>query len=158
MNTLQGHRGSIWCLQLTGSTLTTGSADETIKLWDLETEACIATLPGHKASVASIYVYEKYLISASLDKSIKVWDLTSRVTIKSFVGHEAAVGCVQLDGMKVVSGSADETVKIWDLRSSKCLSTMRQDSAVACLQFEEEKLAIGTRKKLRMCDYSARDS
>jgi hypothetical protein len=86
------------------------------------------------------------------------------------------VGCLQFDANKVLSGSSDETVKVtsppqaggfrevltpsssidqvWDMGSGKCLSTLSQQSAVACLHFVDHRLAVGTRSTLTIFDYN----
>lgn len=47
--TLHGHKDSVECLALDGpfGTLVTGSADRTIRVWDLSSLRCIGTLHGH---------------------------------------------------------------------------------------------------------------
>jgi hypothetical protein len=43
---------------------------------------------------------------------------------------------------------------VWDLGSGKCLSTLAQQSAVACLHFVDHRLAVGTRSSLTIYDYN----
>eukprot|EP01088_Endostelium_zonatum_P006405 TRINITY_DN1852_c0_g1_i1.p1 TRINITY_DN1852_c0_g1~~TRINITY_DN1852_c0_g1_i1.p1 ORF type:complete len:437 (-),score=66.81 TRINITY_DN1852_c0_g1_i1:72-1382(-) len=179
ISTLKGHKGSIWCIAVAdeeqtpeGNTVrrvVTGSADETVKVWDIERGTVINTMVGHKISVASVGVYGDRIVSGSLDRSIMIWDMRQggqAGPVRKLVEHTGAVGCVQMDDVKVVSGSADECVKIWDLRTLssstqadhgttiRSVNTIRQDTAVACLQFDKARLAVGTRKKLKMFDYS----
>lgn len=50
--TLTGHTGVVYCLiQLRNGDLVSGSCDDTIKIWNIETRACIQTLAGHTDSV-----------------------------------------------------------------------------------------------------------
>jgi translation initiation factor 3 subunit I len=44
--TLTGHTGSIWCLDFTEGTLVTGSADQTARVWDIETGKCLGSITG----------------------------------------------------------------------------------------------------------------
>lgn len=57
--------------------IATGSRDKTIKLWNAESGAIIATLRGHDNWLRALVFHPdgRYLLSASDDKSIKVWDL-----------------------------------------------------------------------------------
>jgi WD40 repeat protein len=156
--TLTGHSGSIWCLDFTNGTLVTGSADQTVRVWDLETTKCLGSISGHSASIASLQYDESLnmLLTASLDKYVKAWDLRQmpRTCMRAFIGHDGPVGCLQFDACKVLTGSSDENVKVWDLGSGKCLSTLPQQSAVACLHFVDHRLAVGTRSTLTVSDYN----
>jgi len=46
LNTLHGHTSGVWSVGFSpdGSTLVSGSQDETIKLWDVKTGECLKTL------------------------------------------------------------------------------------------------------------------
>ena len=54
-----------------------GSVDYALRLWDLETGACLRTLEGHTDSVwsASVSLDWRRAVSGSLDKTLCVWDL-----------------------------------------------------------------------------------
>jgi hypothetical protein len=56
-------------------TLASASRDNTIKLWNLESQKPIATLTGHSDSVWSVAFSPdgNTLASASFDKTIKLW-------------------------------------------------------------------------------------
>jgi WD40 repeat protein len=58
-----------------GKTLASGSDDETIKLWNLDSKQEIATLEGHRDSVMTVAFSPdgKTLASGSCDMTIKFW-------------------------------------------------------------------------------------
>ena len=60
-----------------GKTLVSGSDDNTIKLWDVETGQEIRTLKGHDNYVRSVNFSPdgKTLVSGSADRTIKLWNL-----------------------------------------------------------------------------------
>ena len=74
---LEGH--TKWVLTvcaLDANRIASGSADETIKIWNVETGACIRTLMGHIDFVATICkLDENRIASGSYDKTIKIWDV-----------------------------------------------------------------------------------
>ena len=55
----------------------TGSADRTIKIWDLVQGKLKLTLTGHINTVRGLVISERhpYLFSCGEDKQVKCWDL-----------------------------------------------------------------------------------
>ena len=69
--TLLGHTDTVRCLQVNGSILISGSYDNTLKIWDLESGLCKNTLYGHTDSVLCLQFDHEKIISGSADKTIK---------------------------------------------------------------------------------------
>ena len=65
------------CVSADGSRLFSGSDDNTIKVWDVATGACLQTLEGHARWVRSVCVSAdgSRLFSGSRDNTIKVWNI-----------------------------------------------------------------------------------
>ena len=63
------------CVSADGSRLFSGSRDNTIKVWDVATGACVQTLEEHTNSVSSVCVSAdgSRLFSMGYDGTIKVW-------------------------------------------------------------------------------------
>lgn len=135
--TLTGHSESINCVAMTpnGQLLASGSEDNTIKLWDLNTEECLATLEGHEAGVKSVAITPdgETLVSGSADNTIKLWQLPEDLNeaicpdpIYTLTGHTDWVKCLALtpDGHILASGSQDKTIKLWDLETGELKSTL----------------------------------
>jgi WD40 repeat protein len=104
-----------------GRFIASGSADSSVKIWDLETGLEIWTLPEHEAAVRSVAYSPngKHVVSGAADYAVKIWDVESGEELKSLAGHGSVVNSVAYspDGRYVVSGSTDRTVKIWDAES-----------------------------------------
>ena len=49
-----------------------GSTDNTIRIWDIDSGECIKTLEGHTTLVRSVFVKDNLIISGSTDKSIRI--------------------------------------------------------------------------------------
>src|SRR4029079_4734515 len=66
-----------------GKTLASGSADNTLKLWDVTTQKLLATLEGHSSSVNAVAFSPdgKTLASGSADNTTIQWDSKSQEII-----------------------------------------------------------------------------
>ncbi len=135
--TLTGHSESINTVAISpdGQLLVSGSEDNTIKLWDLETEECLATLEGHEAGVKAVAISPdgQLLVSGSADNTIKLWQLPGGKDepicidpIYTLTGHTDWVKCLAIspDGQVLASGSQDKTIKLWQLETGELKSTL----------------------------------
>lgn len=128
--TLQGHASYINVLVLSpdGETLISGSADKTIKLWDLKTGRERQTLTGHTSFVNALAISPdgSTLVSGSADRTIRVWDLTTGNQRQVLTGHTSFINALVItaDGETLISGSADKTIKFWNLATGKLLRTL----------------------------------
>lgn len=77
---LTGHTKNVFCVAYSpdGSILASASADNTIRLWNVETGKHIKTLTGHTAPIKNIKFSSDghALASCSMDATILLWDLT----------------------------------------------------------------------------------
>jgi WD40 repeat protein len=90
-----------------GQRALSGSADQTLKLWDIKTGACLRTLFGHSAGVRSVAVLPdgQRALSASDDYTLKLWDLATGACLHTFYGEQRFNCCaVAADGRTVVAG------------------------------------------------------
>ncbi|NJM98818.1 MAG: hypothetical protein HC800_18165 [Phormidesmis sp. RL_2_1] len=138
ISTFQGHQNWVCSVAFSpdGKRLASGSADRTIKLWDVETGECLQTLTGHSNWVMSVAFSPEgeQLISGSADRTIKLWDVETGECFKTVAGHQHGVWSVAFSpirkaslqgiGQCFVSGSADRTIKLWDGATGECLQTM----------------------------------
>jgi WD40 repeat protein len=128
---LAGHKSYINCLIISpdGSTLLSGSADNTIKLWSLETGQEIKTLVGHTSYVNTLAITPdgKTLVSGSADGTIKLWDLAAGQETKTLRGHQGYVNALDInpDGTVLASVSTDKTIRLWDLKTGVTMRTLR---------------------------------
>ena len=128
--TLIEHTGDVFsvAISMDGTTIISGSADHTVKLWDTRTGACKITLRGHEDSVFGVAITRDgtRVISGSGDKTIKLWDTRTGDCISTLVGHTESISSISLsgDGFTIASGSFDKTVRLWSTRTGDCLSTL----------------------------------
>ena len=63
------------CFSPDGKQLVSGSLDETVRLWDVETGACVRTLEGHDSTVLSVRFSPngRRVASGSDDRTVRLW-------------------------------------------------------------------------------------
>ncbi len=148
-HTLQGYNCQVFCsLSLDGQRLFSGSDDNTIKIWDLNTNTCTATLEGHNRPVFSVALDGEKLFSSSMDQTIKIWDLNTNTCTATLHGHNGSLESLALDGNRLFSSSMDRTIKIWDLNTNTCTATLQgHNESVSSLVLDGQRLFSGSYDK-----------
>ncbi len=127
---LEGHTDSIESVALSadGRIAVSGSSDNTLRVWNLESSDCLKVLEGHSDSVTCLALSAdgRLAVSGSRDKTLRVWNLSSGKCLKVLEGHFRSVTSLALsaDGRCIVSASLDATLRVWDLESSDCLKVL----------------------------------
>lgn len=133
--TLTGHTGEVNTVAFTpdGQKLASGSDDQTIKIWNLNTLQELRTLRGHKYWVYSVAISPngQTIVSGSKDNTIKVWNLNTGEEQGTLTGHTSYINSVAIspDGQKIASASYDKTIKVWNLNTLQELLTLRGHTA-----------------------------
>ena len=104
------------------TTLATGSADGTIRLFDISGVTRVtATMKAHTTSVWSLAFSPdgEILAAASDDKTVSLWNAHTGAFIDRLTGHAAAVRSVTFspDGSQIATASFDKKIGIWDVRN-----------------------------------------
>ena len=52
-----------------------GSLDTSIRVWNVESGACVSTLVGHQSLTSGMELRENILVSGNADSTVKVWNI-----------------------------------------------------------------------------------
>lgn len=115
------------------SIVATGSADGTVRLWDMSTGSKMTELVGHDDWVREVAFSPdgKTLASASDDGKVILWDVARRTASRTLTGHTDWVFCIAFspDGKTLASGARDGEVRLWDLSTGVALWASHAQSA-----------------------------
>ncbi|OUL25206.1 serine/threonine protein kinase [Nostoc sp. RF31YmG] len=130
VNSLTAHTDWIDSLAISadGQTLVSGSADKSIKIWNLQTGALKTTLSLHSDVVSSVAISRdgKTVVSSSKDGTIKIWNLltgTLKATLPRIQDWVNSV-VISPNGETLVTGGTDKKIKIWNLQTGDLKHTL----------------------------------
>ena len=129
LGTLTGHDGSVYSVAFSpdGKTLaTSGSWDETLRLWDVQTGEVMRTLSLRPVLSVAFSPDGKALAIGSMNRSAQLWDTKTGYLEREFTGHTSVVASVAFSptGKMLASGSWDQTVRLWDAQSGELKRTL----------------------------------
>jgi division protein 1 len=135
---LESHVDEVTAIHFRGDTLVSGSADKTLRQWDLVKGRCVQTLDILWAAaqatatntsdstwrqtgratdtsadfVGAIQVFDAALACGTADGMVRLWDLRSGQVHRSLVGHTGPVTALQFDDVHLVTGSVDRSIRV----------------------------------------------
>ncbi|KAK2810945.1 Mitochondrial fission protein [Emmonsiellopsis sp. PD_5] len=163
---LEAHVDEVTALHFRGDMLVSGSADKTLRQWDLVKGRCVQTLdvlwaaaqastlssaenpwrptgrlPDASADfVGALQCFDAALACGTADGMVRLWDLRSGQVHRSLVGHTGPVTCLQFDDVHLVTGSMDRSIRIWDLRTGSIFDAYAYDHPVTSMMFDTRRI------------------
>nr|XP_008367145.2 LOW QUALITY PROTEIN: protein pleiotropic regulatory locus 1-like [Malus domestica] len=138
---ISGHLGWVRAIAFDPSNkwFCTGSADRTIKIWDVATGTLQLTVTGHIEQIRGLAVSSRhtYMFSAGDDKLVKCWDLEQNKVIRSYHGHLSGVYCLALHPTLdvLLTGGRDSVCRVWDIRSKMQVHALSGHDNTVCSVF-----------------------
>uniref|UniRef100_A0A060TCD3 Pre-mRNA-splicing factor PRP46 n=1 Tax=Blastobotrys adeninivorans TaxID=409370 RepID=A0A060TCD3_BLAAD len=165
MRVISGHQGWVRsvCVEPDNQWFATGSADKTIKIWDLASGTLKLTLTGHIMAVRGLAVSPRhpYLFSAGEDKMVKCWDLEHNKVVRHYHGHLSAVYGLDLHPNLdlIVTSGRDAVVRVWDMRTRHAVHVLSGHkaavSSVKCQEADPQIISGSADATVRLWDLAA---
>ncbi len=118
---LDGHENAVQALAYAPQQLllASGSADRTVRLWNLDTLTLKRNYSGPRDAVTSLAFSQngKQLAAGALDGRIHIWSVASSRRLRALSGHRGRVAGVafSMSGDLLASAGEDGTVRLWTL-------------------------------------------
>ena len=130
---LDGHSAPVRDIQFTadGNQLVSGSDDNTVRLWSMETLKDEKTFRGHNGSVRSLVLADQdsIILTASKDNRIKQWNIEQYAEVRVLHSHvldehraEVLSARFSKDGRRIVTASKDRSALTWNSDTGKRLA------------------------------------
>ncbi|MGB3560200.1 MAG: protein kinase [Geitlerinemataceae cyanobacterium] len=117
-----------------GSLLASGSLDNKIRVWNLQTGQELFTVTHHRSAVNALAINPSsdLLASGSDDASVKLTHLSSGKLVHNLFAHLRDVTAVAFfpDGQTLASGSEDRTIRLWNVSTGAAIATLAGDSGI----------------------------
>ncbi|KAJ3378624.1 hypothetical protein HDU84_007417, partial [Entophlyctis sp. JEL0112] len=137
-----GHSDAVYCVQLNGNLLASGSRDKSLKFWNVDTLHCNRILSGHDGSVLCMqHDGKRYIATGSSDCTAVIWDYATGTAKHILTGHALPVLDIGFDETRLVTCSKDFTLKVWTLATGKLLHTLKgHEAAVNALHMHDNRV------------------
>ncbi|XP_065495360.1 transcription initiation factor TFIID subunit 5 isoform X2 [Caloenas nicobarica] len=148
-----GHLADVTCTRFhpNSNYIATGSADRTVRLWDVLNGNCVRIFTGHKGPIHSLAFSPngRFLATGATDGRVLLWDIGHGLMVGELKGHTDTVYALRFsrDGEILASGSMDNTVRLWDaVKAFEDLETDDFTTATGHINLPEnsQDLLLGT--------------
>ncbi|PPJ56622.1 hypothetical protein CBER1_01835 [Cercospora berteroae] len=147
MFTLSSHVAEVTALNFHGSRLVSGSADKTLRQWDLEKGRCVQTLDVLWAAAQAATLHS--VPSGAALNGAATEGSWWKPTGGRLQGAEADfIGALQVFDTALACGTADGMVRLWDLRSGQVhRQLVGHTGPVTALQFDDMFLVTASQDR-----------
>ncbi|KAI8982589.1 WD40-repeat-containing domain protein [Pilobolus umbonatus] len=152
---LVGHTNSVRSVAAHGNLLVSGSYDNSVIVWNLETGRMVHRMERHSSNVYSVVIdpIRRQCMSGSMDSVVYIWDLNTGACLHKLEGHDILVGLLGLSTQYLVSAAADKTIRVWDPSTGVCEYVLTGHmGAITCFKHDNDKIVSGSEGGLKLWD------
>jgi WD40 repeat protein len=136
LRSLMGHSETVYSVSWNrdGTKVVTGSADQTIKIWNVERNSSEEEFSRFEVVTSLAWNFNNgQIVSGSNMNALKIWDSSTGELLKSLNDPEDDRGNISsvswnTDGTKIVSGSTNTKIKIWNPATGELVKTLEGHS------------------------------
>ncbi|KAI9761487.1 MAG: hypothetical protein M4579_000997 [Chaenotheca gracillima] len=158
----EGHQECIYTIQYSGKHLVSGSRDQSLRIWNLETRRLVRKpLVGHHGSVLCLQFdaspEEDIIISGSSDTQVIIWKFSTGEKIRTIKrAHRESVLNLRFDKRYLITCSKDKTIHVWNRQELRVIEKQPRgagprytfDMFAQNALGSETRLANGSRAKM----------
>nr|MEC4583126.1 WD40 repeat domain-containing protein [Candidatus Parabeggiatoa sp.] len=130
--TFEGHTDSVESVAISndGKQILSGSYDNTVKMWHIETGEIIHTFKGHTDFVMSVNFSpdSQAVLSGSADNTLKRWNTETGKEVDTFqrnIGWVYSIALSNKTNRAILSGSRDNTPRLWNTLNGSEIDTFQ---------------------------------
>jgi WD40 repeat protein len=114
-----------------GSELATGTADDVVELWNVETGADSRPLQGHTDAILALASspMENLIATGSKDRTARLWDLATGAA-RTVTTESSAIVDLSFsgDGRRLLTRNADGKISVWNTKTGEPSGTLASSS------------------------------
>ncbi|XP_076072405.1 protein qui-1-like [Mytilus galloprovincialis] len=134
--------------------MVTGSADKTLKIWEMFNGKLIQVLVEHTVIVCTVAIGDdnEHVVSGCKNGQLTAWCVHTGVVKYQLIGHTNGITVVKLTnkGKLIISASMDSTIRLWSLQYGQQITmidmhcpvinfSMSEDASRMVVQLEKNK-------------------
>jgi len=154
LSTLEGHASGVQAMAFSsdGKLLATGGHDQSVRVWNLATEALVHTLHSHGSCVHAVAFSPdgSRLAGGSPDGTVKLWDPRAGELLHTLRGHSTVADLLAFspdgDTIATASTNADDlAVRLWLVETGDQLSVLTgHTDALTSVAFSPDGAMLAT--------------
>ncbi|KAJ3073761.1 U3 small nucleolar RNA-associated protein 13 [Podochytrium sp. JEL0797] len=141
----------------TSTLVATGSADSTIRVWDVERGHATHLFKGHSGVISALAFYngkgnDILLASASDDCKVRIWDLKTKKCLWILDNHVSVVRgvCFSKDGKFLLTGGRDKILNLWEVATGELMKTIPTHESMEAVGLVNESTRRILTKSLKL--------